>query len=384
VSVRALLGRAGRFVVIGLALAAAAAVPEAQADTVQSQLTYQAYNLFQGFEPATFNKCTLSEQVYISRPAAPGNYPVLVYLHGTLGDYGGNQEGQAIVQLAAEQGFLGAAFTYSDITPTQQSIDGQANCMFNVNSPGNALAQVCALPRADCSHGFLVSGFSAGGAIAVRAKNINEAVDAAWVMGVNGPAVAAALAAPAGTRALPNDLLRMNIGQTDLNVTDPNTNQTTLDFSKLAAMTGTSCQTFDCLTPDGSGYYVVQDSEVADGVADHCYWQRVNTFAPTNSCTYTLTPTTLDPGFMPPSDAPWSITANLAWLRAKLSASPPAPPGTVAPLPPSIPPAGQPTSAVSPGSTTKATSTKQHRPARRVLWHNRSHRPLDRWLGRVR
>jgi poly(3-hydroxybutyrate) depolymerase len=367
------------------ALSAVAGVVSAQADTVQSQLSYQAYNLFLGWKPPSVNKCTKPEPIFISQPAVPGTYPVLVYLHGTLADWGGNKEGQTIAQLAAKQGFLGAAFTYSDITPTQQSIDSQANCMFNVNSPGNAIAQVCALPQADCSHGFLVSGFSAGGAIALRAKNFNDAVDAAWVMGVDGPAVAAALAAPAGTRALPNDLLRMDIGQTDLNVTDTNTKQTTIDFSKLAAMTGQSCVTFNCLNADGSGYYVVQNSEVADGVADHCYWMRINKWVPTNSCTWNVTPTSLDPGFAPPSITAWSFTSSLDWLSAKLANSPAVPQSTV--IGPAREAAGSLTavgSAAVVGAApmvarrAKVTSTRH----RRSVWrrHRRVH---DRWLRRV-
>jgi poly(3-hydroxybutyrate) depolymerase len=300
--------------VAGCLATCAVASAAAPLPTTSFQFPYRAYNLFDGWKSIP-DKCNLTNNVYGRQPAVPGKYPVLVYLHGTLGDYDGNQEGQHIAELAAEQGFVGAAFTYSLMTPSQASVDGQAKCMFDPTSPGNALAQVCAMPEADCSNGILVSGFSAGGAIAMRSKNFYPGVQAAWIMGVNGPVVPAALAAPAGTRALPDNRLRMDIGQTDIQTKDKTTGIVTTDFSKLAALNGQSCRNWNCLRADGSGYFVVQNSEVADGVADHCWWERVNKWVPTNSCTYNIT---FDPGFIPPSTVPWSVTTSLNWLRAQL------------------------------------------------------------------
>jgi hypothetical protein len=288
----------------------------AQTSTVPFQGSYQAYRQADEWKWWLPDKCTLTQTVYGSEPTAPGQYPVLLYLHGTLADWGGNMEGQRVAELAAGQGFVAAAFTYSSVRPTQASIDGNAKCMFSPNSTGNAVAQVCARPKADCSKGLLVAGFSAGGAIAARAKNFNAEVEAAWLMGVSRASAAPSLAVPAGTRALPDERLRINVGQRDVEVRDPITGQVLgIDLSGLNQLTGQSCSTSPCLRADGSGYYVVQHAEVADGVADHCYWQRVNRLAPTNSCTWTPT---FDPGFPPPSTTPWSLTTNLDWLRAKL------------------------------------------------------------------
>jgi dienelactone hydrolase len=355
-----------------LVLAAAASIAgtgwvgAARADTVQLRLSYQSFSFFDGASGG----CDAAEPIYVSEPAAPGSYPVVIYLHGTGDNYGGDQDGQDVAQMAADQGWLGAAVTWVDVNATQQGVDGQANCMFDVASPGDALAQICSLPQADCSHGVVLSGMSTGGAIAARAKNFNSAVDAVWAMGVSGPVAPAALAAPAGTRALPNDRLRIDDGQTDLQVTNPSTGQVSFDFSGVNALTGQGCQTFNCLNPDGSGYYVVQNSEVADGVADHCFWMDVNLADPANSCT--LTPT-FDPGFIPPSTTQWSITNSLAWLRAELAASPVVSPETVGvtPLPPITGPA--PPSHVKP-------KPKHKRKARR----HRRHVTFDRWLGRVK
>jgi hypothetical protein len=283
--------------------------------TEQFQSTYQGYNQYDSWKWWLPDKCTRTQTVYGSEPAAAGRYPVVVYLHGTLADWWDNSEGRRVAELAAAQGFVTAALTHSNSRPTQASIDGHAFCMFAGGAPSNGLTQICARPKADCSRGVLVAGFSVGGAIAGRAKNFAPEVRAAWAMGVNGPVIAASLALPAGSRALPNENLRIAIGRSDVEVKDPNTGQVSVNLTALNQLTGQSCSTSPCLRADGSGYYVVQHSEVADGVADHCYWQRVNNFAPTNSCTANPM---FDPGFRPPSTRPWSLSTSLEWLRGKL------------------------------------------------------------------
>lgn len=83
------------------------------------------------------------------------------------------------------------------------------------------------------------------------------------------------------------------------------------DLTALNKLTGLNCSASPCLRPDGSGYYVVEHSEVADGVADHCWWQSVNTWVPSNSCSWSPT---FDPGFTQPGGTSWSLPANLDWL----------------------------------------------------------------------
>jgi hypothetical protein len=183
-------------------------------------------------------------------------------------------------------------------------MDGHARCMFSPGSAGNALAKVCARPKADCSRGVVVSGFSQGGVIAALARNHSDLVRAAWLIGVDTPVVPATLAPPAGTRALPDDRLRITLGRGDVGSLGP-----------LNQLTGQSCSTSPCLRPDGSGFYVVEHAQVADGFADHCYWQSANMAWPYWSC---VSPPTFDPGFRPPSTVPWSLSANLDWLRGTL------------------------------------------------------------------
>jgi hypothetical protein len=284
---------------------AAAAAAQVQLPTAPFTDSYRDYNVL---DPGTSSpdKCTGTQPVYGSEPVAAGRYPVVVYLHGTMADWSGNAEGKAVAALAAAQGFVAAAFTYDSWltgwwTPY---MDGHARCMFDAGSTGNALAKVCARPKADCSRGVVVTGFSQGGIIAALARNHSALVRGAWLNGVNGPVEPAMLAAPAGSRALPDNRLRITLGRADAG-----------NIGALNQLTGQACSTSPCLRPDGSGFYVVEHAQVADGFADHCYWQSVNTAWPYWSC---ATSPTFDPGFRPPSTLPWSLTANLDWLRGTL------------------------------------------------------------------
>lgn len=285
--------------------AARTAATASQLATVPFTDSYRGYNIFDSGTSSP-DKCTGTQPVYGSEPVAAGRYPVVIYLHGTDADWSGNAEGKAIAALAASEGFVAAAFTYDSWltgwwTPY---MDAHARCMFSAGSPGNALARLCARPKADCSRGVVVSGFSQGGVIAALARNYSPLVRAAWLIGVNGPVEPALLAAPAGGRVLPDNRLRITVGRADADSLGP-----------LNQLTGQSCSTSPCLRSDGSGFYVVQHAQVADGFADHCYWQSVNAAWPYWSC---VSPPTFDPGFRPPSTLPWSLTANLDWLRTTL------------------------------------------------------------------
>jgi hypothetical protein len=62
-----------------------------------------------------------------------------------------------------------------------------------------------------------------------------------------------------------------------------------------------------CLQSNGSGWIIVQNGQVADGSADHCYMR-----ASGDSCTGNQN--TLDAGWQNGSDA-WELNANLDWLK---------------------------------------------------------------------
>ncbi len=298
-------------VAVVLSCLAAAQVASAQLSTVLFQGTYRGLSpyvdwFFPWLPPS--QKCLETQPFYGSEPAAAGRYPVVIYLHATLSDWSNNVEGQKFVQLAAAYGFEAAAFSYDSWatlnSPTEIGL--HANCMFNTASPGNAIAQICARPKANCTNGFVVAGFSQGGAIAARAKNFNASVQGVWALGIHGPSIPEMIATPTGTRVLPNNRLRINVGQGDL------TNEAgQSDLSGPNSLTGQSCTTFNCLQTDGSGYYVVSNSEVSSGAATHCYW-FVNS-------TCSLWPT-FDPTFVS-GTTPWSLSTNLSFLAGLLAAS---------------------------------------------------------------
>lgn len=293
------------------------AVAGAQAPVVSFDGTYRAYSLWDAWRGPQ-DACTQTQRIQGREPAGPGRFPVLLYLHGTLADWGGNKEGARIAELAASRGFVAAALTYDSwVASIPDTIDGNARCMVAPGSGGDALAQICARPKADCSLGVAVAGFSAGGAIAGRAANFDARIRAAWLMGVNGSpaAPAAGVAVPAGTRRLPDTRLRIAIGRSDVEVRDPVTGQVSMDLRGLNQMTGQHCTSSPCLRANGSGYSVVQHSEVLDGVADHCWWMSDNRVVPSNGCTWDPP---LEPGFRPPSSGPWSAIAGIDWLRSRL------------------------------------------------------------------
>ncbi len=279
--------------------------------------TYKGYNPSlasrSSYTPA--QKCTKTMTIYGAKPAAAGTYPVLIYVHGTFGDWGGNTEGQTFVKHAAAQGFAAMALTYdSSSTNTASGYAGHAYCMFDQNHASNGLTTSCATLGADCSRGALVSGFSQGGIIAMIAKNYTPNVNAVWAIGVTSnifpknTVLPYAMAAPNGTRVLPNNKLVINTGQYTSSWTK---DLYAHELPSLKKRTGVDCGTsYQCLTAAGNGFYVVQNSEVADKKADHCYWEG------NSGCG--LAPKNLEVGFQPPATTNWSMIRNLDWLRAQL------------------------------------------------------------------
>lgn len=277
--------------------------------------TYNGYNPSlaskAGYTPA--QKCTVKNGIVGARPAIAGNYPVLVYVHGTFGNLSGNAEGKAFVKWAAAQGFTALALTYnSTFTNSDSGYAGHAYCMFDQNHASNGVAQSCKALKADCTNGILVAGFSQGAVIGAMSKNYAPNVKAVWAIGLSAAILPSnklpgyLVAPPAGTRALPNNKLVINMGQTS---SCGGKVLCSYDLPSLKSMTGLNCgESYNCVQ-NGYGYYVISNSEVADGKADHCYWEgnsgcRVSGF-------------TGEVGFKPPSLTAWSMIRNLDWLRAQ-------------------------------------------------------------------
>jgi hypothetical protein len=82
--------------------------------------------------------------------------------------------------------------------------------------------------------------------------------------------------------------------------------------SQLQKVTGVSCAagTFNCLQADGSGWYIVANSQVSDGSADHCYYYN----GANSTCgTWNGFDSAWDTG----TTLPWQKIQDLAWLMSK-------------------------------------------------------------------
>lgn len=266
--------------------------------------------------------CSATAGLVGREPADGGRHPVFVYLPGTGEPYDG-PVGAAFLDAAAARGFVAVSVAYSEWQFYAAGIEGNAACIFG-GGPASAIGQACARPSADCSLGVVVAGFSQGASIGVRARNFDARVRAAYLLGFNEERASAygawtmAITPPAGTRALPNDRIRIVDGLTDAPVDRRD---------ELNDQTGRSCDVTatSCLGADGSGWYVVQDAELADGLSEHCYFWGPR---------YCPTPPPFDPTWLHSTTAAWALAPNLAWLASHTGFEPQAAAGDPAPAPP--------------------------------------------------
>ena len=84
--------------------------------------------------------------------------------------------------------------------------------------------------------------------------------------------------------------------------------------SSLQNTAGTTCLDTDhsCFRANGSGWYLVEDTEVEDHIADHCYFVGARPDGGQLGCAYQ--DETFDVGWKPPATTPWSLPVNLDWL----------------------------------------------------------------------
>jgi hypothetical protein len=241
-----------------------------------------------------------------SEPESMGRFPVFVYLPAPIIPYDG-VESRTIIDSAMRKGFVAASVPIAEWQGYAEGIDGNARCIFDGTSSRSALAQLCARPKADCSRrGVVVAGFSEGAAVAVRARNHDPRTRAAYLLGFNearewfgsSDRWTMSVVPPAGTRALPNSRIRILNGMDDAPVDRRD---------ELNDQTGRACAVsrFVCLAPGGSGWYVVQHYQLADGYSDHYYFHEWRpSYVPP-----------FDPTWIAATDAVWALQPNLDWLK---------------------------------------------------------------------
>lgn len=284
----------------------------AQAETpVAFQTTYKAFNtwwpLDEKWQPESCNRDTA---VRGYQPAEGGDRPIVMLVHGTTSEWGDLKTYDALSRRLAEKGFVAAYPVLNDswLSLSVKGIQNQTKCVFRTDKVSSAVEAVAAATGGRPSQGVFAMGHSQGGAIALLSGNYNSNVRAAVGLGVSGPNVPEARSIEdGGTRVLRNDQIRVTDGQVELQ--EPGDQFSGRDA--LNAVTGSSCGVGvrDCLRADGSGYYIVANSEVTDGVADHCWFEM-------GGCK--LTPT-LDPRFLD-GTGPQTVNAIAAWLGSKSGA----------------------------------------------------------------
>jgi len=245
--------------------------------------------------------CGTTYNIRGREPAASGKYPVFVYTVGTTEQYD-HSSALAAVEEMAGRGYVAATVEYDNGTfGSCSTIDSRAKCIYDSGRSTSAIGRLCARAKADCSKGIVVAGFSQGSIVAIRAKNHDSRVRAAYGLGagVQYSIYNLSSCVADGNRALPSDRLRIINGEQDIFV-GPTESQVR---SQNTETTGLSCPlATSCFRSNNSGWYIIKDSQVGDGAADHCYMR-------TGSCIGLTLDNTWRTG-----TAPWSLRTNLNWL----------------------------------------------------------------------
>ena len=158
-------------------------------------------------------------------------------------------------------------------------------------------------PRLPVSGGIVTAGISEGGALSVLAKNYAPAVMASFAMSISDynktGAVNLAPCLDDQNTAIPPNRLTVVNGASDVLFGGQ---EPLMNLSGLTCPNGT----FQCWSPDmsGAGWYIVKDSQVVDGNADHCY-ELVGGCSGVGG---------FDPHWYFESRFNWSLRPNLDWL----------------------------------------------------------------------
>jgi len=259
------------------------------------------------YNPSTSNFDLKQPILYqLPNPAVfgPGPYPVFVWTPGTFEAYV-DPLSLLFVSQMAQRGFLAASVQYSNTQTLAQTCFAytqRAQGVFDAARSTSAVSTLCALSTAQCGRGVVAAGISQGGMLAVLARNYAPSVKAAYALSTgdyNQAGVGVNLASCMGKQntTIPANRLTIVNGQADPSFGS----QASIEgASGIACPSGSS----QCWSPDGSGagWYLVQNSQVTDGTADHCYID-------VGGCNDRF-----DPNWLPPAASNWSLRPNLDWL----------------------------------------------------------------------
>jgi hypothetical protein len=234
--------------------------------------------------------------IHGAEPATEGEYPVFIYTVGAFGTYD-SISALAWIDYIASRGFVAATVEYPNgPRPGCAALREKAAGIYS--GPDSAIAVLCGRARANCLKGIVTAGHSQGSAMAMLAADYDSRVRAALALGTGVDLVGPGLnhqACLADERMLPSDAVRAVNGESDATY-----GGTMLD--QLDLLTGMTCAAGTrCLRANGSGWILARDSEVTDGLADHCYMGVVPSGESGSGCLY-------------PSDSVW-LSADVVWGR---------------------------------------------------------------------
>jgi hypothetical protein len=233
---------------------------------------------------------------------------VFIHVPGTLEVYNSTLAMLFVNQMAA-RGFLSASVQYMN-TESQQSCaqyTPRAQSIFDSTQPASAVSVLCATAHASCSKGITAHGVSQGAELSLLAANYAPQVKAVFAMSA-GDAFVDVKNFPLKCVAKVNTKLPANRLTVVNSISDPFFGgQTPIqNVSGLACAAGAT----QCWSPDGSGagWYIVQNWQNANGLANHCYMFD-NKGTSDYSCSGPY-----DPNWTLPATYDWSLTPNLDWL----------------------------------------------------------------------
>lgn len=282
--------------IIGASLAACFALASIGA---QAQVTTTDFTASYKGTTGSSTSCTTSYTIVGKEPTS-GKHPLFVYTVGTT-EGTSNGQGLLMAERMAAKGYVAAVVGYqSSLFARDFVIARKAACIWDKTTADSAVAALCARTRADCSKGIVTAGFSQGAIIASIAADYDSRVKAAFGIGLQRSyyVYTNSVSLP-GNRSLPKNRLRVANGQGDtFNSGSP--------IPSAVAVTGYDCgNNTNCLQADGSGYVLVQDTEVSDGNADHCYARAKGDCIGSQANSDTLWAN---------SAAVWALPAAMTWL----------------------------------------------------------------------
>lgn len=231
-----------------------------------------------------------------------GPFPLFVWVPATLESNRSIQSSSFVNQMAA-RGFVAAAVQYSNTNPVQNCSDYRARAqgIFESLRATSAVGVLCSLTGVSCSKGIAVAGLSQGAAISVLSKNYAPNVQAVYAMSISDFNLSGF-----GTDLPCLDAQNTAIAKNRLMIVNGQNDPFFGGQSSLQNVSGFTCPqgSTQCWSPDGSGggWYRVQNSQVSDGNADHCYQMNGDCSLGAFDMNWYL------------SNLNWAFRPNLDWL----------------------------------------------------------------------